>query len=176
MPGDRVLELGFGSGYGLKRLASISRIGKLCGIDHSGIMVDAAARSNRAAIARGEMQLVCGDFQTLPWESGTFDRVLLVNVVYFFGLNGSELREINRVLKPGGMVVAYATAKSSMRRWPFCEPATHRLFDRQELAAMFVRDGFPADTLSVEQVRLPLGIKGYVVVAQKDDQAAPGPE
>jgi ubiquinone/menaquinone biosynthesis C-methylase UbiE len=167
MPGDRVLELGFGSGYGLERLASIPRIGKICGIDQSQVMFEAAARRNHAAIARGDMQLVRGPIADLPWEDGIFDHALMVNVVYFLGNDGRDIRELRRVLKPGGTAVAYATAKSSMRSWPFCEPETHRLFDAHELKSLFQAGGFPAELIVVDTVRLPLGISGYVLLAHK---------
>jgi ubiquinone/menaquinone biosynthesis C-methylase UbiE len=167
MPGDRVLELGFGTGYGLMRMARIARIGKICGIDQSREMFEAASRRNHAAIARGDMQLVCGQIRNLPWQGGIFDHALMVNIVYFLDDEGADLREIHRVLRPGGTVVAYATAKSSMRTWPFCEPDTHRLFDAGELKALFSAAGFPAELIAVDTIRLPFGVSGYILRAHR---------
>ena len=50
-PGDRVLEVGFGPGQGLARLARIVGDGYVAGVDHSEAMVCAAERRNRAAVS-----------------------------------------------------------------------------------------------------------------------------
>ena len=52
-PFDRVLEVGFGHGRTIERLASVVNNGRVCGIDVSESMLNMAVRRNRRAIAEG---------------------------------------------------------------------------------------------------------------------------
>jgi len=107
----------------------------------SEAMLARAERRNRPAIETGRLALVRGDFAALPFLAASADAILAVNVVYFMG-NAAAAREGHRVLRPGGRIVLYASDRSAMRAWPFAGPETHRLFDRNELAALLLEAGF----------------------------------
>ena len=168
-PADAVLELGFGPGAGLRRLAAAVSEGRICGVDHSATMVEAALRRNRDAVAEGRMELRRGKFHSLPWGDETFDKALLVNVVYFFEPSGDDAREVYRTLRRGGLVVAYATDRETMAKWPFAGGDTHRTFDRTSLRRAFVDAGFEANDVRVERVALPFGVSGLLALARKQD-------
>jgi SAM-dependent methyltransferase len=140
-PTDVVLELGFGPGAGLRRLA--------------------------AGVPEGRMELRRGEFHPLPWEDETFDKALLVNVVYFFEQSGDDAREVYRTLRRGGLVVAYATDRETMAKWPFAGSDTHRTFDRTSLHEALVDAGFEVDDVRVERVALPFGVSGLLALARK---------
>jgi SAM-dependent methyltransferase len=89
---DTVLELGFGPGRGVKSLTSLATNGLVLGVDHSICMLAQASRYNRRAIRLGRVKLQCGRFDALPWESHTVDKILAVNVVYFFRADGADIR------------------------------------------------------------------------------------
>jgi ubiquinone/menaquinone biosynthesis C-methylase UbiE len=169
-PTDAVLELGFGPGAGLRRLAAAVPEGRICGVDHSATMVEAALRRNRDAVAEGRMELRRGKFHPLPWDDGTFDKALLVNVVYFFEQSGDDAREVYRTLRRGGLAVAYATDRETMAKWPFAGGDTHRTFDRTSLHEVLVDAGFEADDVRVERVALPFGVSGLLARARKQDR------
>jgi ubiquinone/menaquinone biosynthesis C-methylase UbiE len=137
------------------------------GIDHSAAMLAQAVRRNRRAVAEGRLQLRLGRFDALPWPAGCIDKILAVNVIYFFRADGAELREARRVLLPGGRIAVFATDRSAMAQWKFAGPDTHRLVDRQELLRRFASGGFAADDVTVRSIALPLGITGLLAVAQK---------
>ena len=166
-PGDRVLELGFGPGHGLLALAARVGDGQVFGVDQSSRMVDQAARRNRAAIAAGRMGLAQGPFSPLRWADETFDKILLVNVVYFFDYRGRDIREVYRVLRDGGRIAVYATDRSTMEKWPFAGPDTHRTFDRADLAHLLESAGFGSADVDVTAQALPFGVAGLVAVARK---------
>jgi SAM-dependent methyltransferase len=166
-PSDAVLELGFGPGAGLRRLAAGVPEGRICGVDHSATMVEAASRRNRDVVAEGRMELRCGKFHPLPWDDETFDKALLVNVVYFFEPSGDDAREVYRTLRRGGLVVAYATDRETMAKWPFVGGDTHRTFDLASLHEAFVDAGFEADDVRVERIALPFGVSGLLALARK---------
>jgi SAM-dependent methyltransferase len=166
-PDDSVLDIGFGPGWGFRLIHQRAPIGRVCGIDHSQAMLLSATRRNTAAIAAGRLELVQGTFNALPWADGTFDKILLVNAVYFFDRGGRDIAEVFRVLRSGGRIAIYATERSTMERWPFSGPDTHCTFDAADLGALFEAGGFDRSQIDINAVALPLGVRGLVAVAGK---------
>jgi SAM-dependent methyltransferase len=164
---DAVLELGFGSGRSLQHLLKRVPIGSVAAIDHSEVMVDMARRRTGGAMQSCRLQIYQGAFSSLPFMDCTFDRILLVNVVYFFDRAGNDMGECFRVLKPGGRAVVYVTERSTMGKWRFCEEKTHRTFDREDAAKLMTDAGFELCHIKVENVDLPFGIKGLVLTVTK---------
>lgn len=101
-PTDRVLELGFGPGVDLQRVAARAAKGHVAGIDHSDAMADLARRRNRAAVAEGRVEIVEGSMASLPWPDATFDTAFAINAFQFAGDPLAVVRGIARVLRPGG--------------------------------------------------------------------------
>jgi ubiquinone/menaquinone biosynthesis C-methylase UbiE len=166
-PSDSVLEIGFGPGAGVRRLLKALPRGHICGVDHSATMVNAAMRRNRRAIAEGRVELRQAGFSPLQFGNETFDKALLVNVVYFFDRSGDEAREIYRTLKPAGLVVIYATDADTMSKWPFAGSDTHRKFARADLQELLVKAGFRPKDVHVQAVSLSFGVGGLVAMARK---------
>ncbi len=162
---SRVLELGFGPGEGLAELLRQARHGSVHGIDASATMLAQAQARNAAAIAAGRIMLQQGDFACLPYADHSFDRVLAVNVAYFWSDPAAAVREIRRVLRPGGRLSAYVTDRDTMRTWPFAGSETHRLFDAGLLRQAMIDGGFLASETEVRPLRLPRGVKGLIGVA-----------
>ena len=161
---DRVLELGFGPGAGVAALAK--RAAHVAGIEGSPAMLRLAERRNLPAVANGQVELVAGDFQRLPWPDASFHKVLAVNVAYFFAPSGSAVAEIRRVLKPGGVAVLYVTDRATMARWPFAGADTHTTYDADALKRLLRDGGFADEDISLTARRLPLGVEGLVAVAR----------
>ena len=173
-PGDTVLELGFGPGGAIKAMSAAVRNGLVLGIDQSPDMLVQASRRNRLEIGRERVQLRLGNFSSLPWSTASIDKILAVNVVYFFSRDAREVCEAWRVLKPRGLMAVYATDKSTMARWKFSGPDTHAHFSKDDLGGLLMRAGFKADDVSISAVTLAFGIKGLLALARKEaDAAAP---
>ena len=66
-------------------------------------MLAQASRRNRRTIGEGRVRLRLGRFDALPFEPESIDKILAVNVVYFFHKDADEIREAMRVLRPGGV-------------------------------------------------------------------------
>jgi len=96
-----------------------------------------------------------------------FDKVLLVNVVYFFDSDGRDMSEVYRVLRSGGRAVIYVTSREAMTKWPFAGPETHKLYDRNELLDLLVDAGFPPANIRIQTLTLPFGICGLLATAEK---------
>jgi SAM-dependent methyltransferase len=101
--GERVLEIGFGPGRTLHRLAEAGA--RVEGLDVSADMMCVAARRNAAGIARGAVRLHGGDGTALPVPDASLDAVLGVHTVYFWPDPAATAAEIARALRPDGRVV-----------------------------------------------------------------------
>ncbi len=101
-PQDHVLEIGCAHGRALRRMAELADRGRAVGVDPSETMLRQARRRNRALIRAGRVAVEPGGISRLPFASATFDKVGTVNTVYLWPSPEGDLREVRRVLKPGG--------------------------------------------------------------------------
>jgi SAM-dependent methyltransferase len=101
---DRVLELGFGPGIAIRELARLAKDGRVCGVDHSDVMVRQATSRNAEAVRRGQVELRLGSAESLPVFEAPFDKILAVNALQFSGRPVDGLRELRRVLSPDGRI------------------------------------------------------------------------
>jgi arsenite methyltransferase len=113
-PNDRVLEIGFGGGVTLRRL--LSRACFVCGVDRSDDVIAFARRRFSAAVESRTAEFKVGSVENLPVPSGTFEKALSVNTVYFWTSLEKGMDEIRRVLSPGGRVVIGFVPKIRMDR------------------------------------------------------------
>jgi ubiquinone/menaquinone biosynthesis C-methylase UbiE len=161
-PIDTVLELGFGPGHGIELMARRASAGFVYGIDQSTTMLRQAERRNRKAIREGRVLLYRSDFDQLPFDDASIDRILAVNVIYFWSDTRRTLDEVRRVLRPGGRVSIYATDAISMRYWKFAGSETHRLLSAAELEVTLRQGGFVGSRISVTSVAMPYEVQGLI--------------
>jgi SAM-dependent methyltransferase len=96
-PGQRVLEIGCGSGVFLR--AAAERGAEVTGLDASAALLELA----RARVPDAELRL--GDMESLPFDDDVFDVVTGFNSFFFAADLVAALREAGRVAKPGAPVV-----------------------------------------------------------------------
>ena len=104
-PSERVLEVGPGTGYySLDVARQLAPDGQLAVLDLQQPMLDELMR--RAAMA-GTANVVAtqGDARDLPFPAATFDAAFLVATLGEIPDRDQALRELHRVLKPGGWLV-----------------------------------------------------------------------
>ena len=112
-PSDSVLEIGFGHGQTVERIAAAVPEGRVIGIDHSEAMTQLAARRIQRAGAAGRVDLRTGDCASLPFADRQFDKALSVHTIYFWTDPLACLREVRRVLRPGARFVLGFTGRGS---------------------------------------------------------------
>jgi SAM-dependent methyltransferase len=118
-PADHVLEVGFGHGATVARVATAVSRGFVAGVDPSPEMCRMAARRNRQAVANGTMELREASADALPFPDRSFDKILSVHTLYFWPDLFRPFFEIRRVLKPGGrLVAAYRSDSAAKRAFP----------------------------------------------------------
>jgi len=101
-PADSVLEVGCGHGDTLARAAAVATGGRHTGLDFSRVMHRHAIRKHRALVRGGRIEFRFGSSDQLPFDNAAFDKALAVHTIYFWSDPLAHLREIRRVLKPGG--------------------------------------------------------------------------
>ena len=114
--GERVLEMGFGTGHSLVALAkSVGPNGKVFGLDLSDKMLK-LAKVNLTKAGLGERaRLRCGDATQLPYANGSLDAVFMSFTLELFDTPEipKVLRECKRVLRRGGRIVVVGMSKDA---------------------------------------------------------------
>jgi ubiquinone/menaquinone biosynthesis C-methylase UbiE len=103
-PNDTVLEVGFGPGVIVERLARLASKGHVAGIDPSREMVEQARARNSIAIQNGRVHLRRGSVDSLPFDDNSFEKVLAINSMQVWADALAGVREIRRVMKPAGRI------------------------------------------------------------------------
>jgi ubiquinone/menaquinone biosynthesis C-methylase UbiE len=111
-----ILDVGCGTGVNLLEAARwFAPTRLLCGIDISPGMV-AVAKSKAAALGV-PAQFTVGDAEQLPYPDATFDLVIANSVLHWFKDRGAAVREMARVLRPGGQVLIICAAAPGFTEW-----------------------------------------------------------
>jgi len=100
---DKYLEIGFGSGIFIKKYAS--HVAKIAGLDYSEDMVSLASSINKDLIKSGKAEFKQGNVSSLPWKNDEFSVIVGIETFYFLPEPMVSLKEIYRVLFPGGRLV-----------------------------------------------------------------------
>jgi len=125
-PGDRVIEVGVGTGLSLPLFPSDCRV---VGADFSRAMLERAT-TRASGRANGAAMLVEGDGGVLPFPDNTFDAALAPYVVSAAPDPVALLREMERVCRPGGRLVILNHFSSSRRSASGVERALSRITSR----------------------------------------------
>lgn len=114
--GETVLEIGFGSGRCLRRIAeSVGKTGKVYGIDISSGMLQVTTRRLEKAGVIERVELCCGDAASLPYGDNVFDAVFMSYTLELFDTPEvpKVLREVKRVLKEKGRLAVVSLSKEN---------------------------------------------------------------
>ncbi len=104
--GDAVIELGCGPGMGVRAaLKRVGRTGFVAGIDQSATAAHFATHAAHSAILKGRAVIMRAEVADLPFRDCMFDRAFAVNSFQFWPDPARALREVTRVLAPGGRLV-----------------------------------------------------------------------
>lgn len=157
-PGERVLDLSCGAGWATRLLAKavdgpgVDRSeGSAVGVDISDEMI-ARARAGSRDIEN--IMFVCSPADGIPWADEYFDKALSIEAFYYYPDQEAVLRELLRVLAPGGrlfiLINLYRENHYSLR-WVDALNVPVHARSEQEYIEMFRRCGFR----EVEATRVP---------------------
>jgi SAM-dependent methyltransferase len=151
-----ILDVGCGGGRTVAKLAAVMGDGKVHGIDYSAASVAAARSTNTRWIEAGHVEIQQASVSHLPFPNDVFDVVSAVETHYYWPNLEADLREILRVLKPGGTLVIIAEAYKGRRFDILVRPAM-----------MLLR----AKYLSMNEHRELLATAGYAEVAVFEERS-----
>ena len=166
--GERVLEIGFGTGHCLVALAKeVGSSGKVHGVDLSDEMLALARRNLARERLSARAELVRGDATRLPYPDHSLDAVFMCFTLELFDTPEIPrvLGECMRVLRPGGrIVVAGMTKKGAQGAIIRAFEWTHRHFPNfVDCRPIYVRQavegaGFKVDKALRMQMWVPTAI------------------
>jgi len=128
----RVLDAGCGSG---RMLLELQRYGDVSGIE---LDEDAAA----CACRRGPFDVRIGRLEEMPWPDSSFELITCLDVIEHTPDDTRTLRELRRVCRPGGWLLATVPAYQAL--WSRHDEANHhyRRYDRASLTGAAMAAGW----------------------------------
>ena len=172
-PGERILEVGCGTGHCLADLAeAVGSGGRVFGLDLAGGMLAVAGVTVHERGVAEHVDLVCGDALYLPFRSSSLDAVFLSFTLELFDTPEIPLvlAECRRVLRPGGRIGVVGMSNegeqgltSEVYEW------THRHFPNfVDCRPIFVRGAVEAAGFQVRTaVRQSMWVPVEIVVGVK---------
>jgi ubiquinone/menaquinone biosynthesis C-methylase UbiE len=158
---DKVLDVGFGNGWLLERIAK--RYGcELYGIDTSSDSLSLATKRNRRYIRSGRITLSLADALRTGFEDEFFSKVYTVNTVYFWDDLENGLSEMHRILKPGGLFVNTLYTKDTLDKLPMTRQG-YKKYSLTQLSDASKRCGFSVKPQPI------LGGKALCVISTKGE-------
>ena len=106
-----VLDIGSGNGYVLSRYAAAGA--RVCGIDLTNAAIALCRR--RFELMKLHGRFVVGNAERLPFQGGQFDCVCSMGVLHHTPDTAGAVREVFRVLRPGGRVVLMFYHRNSLQ-------------------------------------------------------------
>jgi SAM-dependent methyltransferase len=167
-PGSRVLDVACGTGIGARSAAPfVGRTGLVIGVDVDHGML-AVARKSGGRLDSSRIEWLQADALNLPFRSSEFDYLLCLEGLQFFPDRSAGLRELRRLLRPGGVFVgtvwgpleqnpAYHALAEGLRR--FVSTGAGRLppfalSDAAAIRALILTAGFSEVTVDIENLRV----------------------
>jgi SAM-dependent methyltransferase len=117
-----ILDVGCGGGRTVEQLAATATGGMVYGIDYSDGSVAASRAKNARMIKAGRVAIEKASVSQLPFPDDKFDLVTAVETQYYWPNLLADMREVLRVLKPGGKLIIiaemYKGGKYDTLKWP----------------------------------------------------------
>lgn len=132
-PGMRVLDVGCGTGFFTEGI--LRHTPDVCGLDITSEQI-AKAREKL------EVPLLRGDAEQLPFRREAFDAVVSAGSVEYWPSPVTALREMWRVLRPGGIALVGGPTRPRDRLYRLLADNMMLFYDRQEALSMFEEAGF----------------------------------
>ena len=154
-PETKLLDVGCGTGWLAEHFRDYT------GIDGSPDAVSAAQAKGRS-ITEGDVD------EPLPFEDASFAGVVLKDLLEHVADPVAVVREVHRVLRPGGRVFA---SSPDAQRWVWDDYTHRRPFTRKAFRLLFADQGFTVERAGYESV-----MPGTSIVSRRmPDHRRPAP-
>lgn len=126
--GGRALEIGCGRGVGTEIV--LTQFGARH-VDAFDLDPDMVARARRRLAPFGDrVRLWCGDATAIPAEDSSYDAVFDFGIIHHVPAWREAIREVVRVLKPGGRFFFEEVTRHALDRWAYRRFLDHPSEDR----------------------------------------------
>jgi arsenite methyltransferase len=139
---DNVLDVGCGSGWLSRRISKLVPEGRVVGMDISDEMVRVARRTSGE---HDNILFIPGEVAEIPWEPNFFTHAISVESAYYWPDPASGIRELQRVLRPGGsawILINYYRDNPYCHQWGSLLAIPTHLLSAEEWAGLFRAAGF----------------------------------
>ncbi|HKP48051.1 MAG TPA: class I SAM-dependent methyltransferase [Pyrinomonadaceae bacterium] len=143
LPQDaRVLDVGCGNGWATRLMAAAATEGRVVGIDISDEMIEIAIESSSSF---PDIEFREASAEKLPFAENEFTHAFSMESLYYYADVSTALKEIRRVLKPGGRfisVVDLYQENNASHQWIETLKVPVQLLSSAEYCALFESAGF----------------------------------
>ena len=131
-PGVEILDAGCGSG---RNMVDLARYGRVTGLEIADASVQWACK-------RGIGEIVQGSITEAPFADDRFDFAVCLDVLEHIEEEGDALRELRRVVRPGGRLLVTVPAYQSL--WSEHDEINHhrRRYTRRSLSTVAAQAGW----------------------------------
>jgi ubiquinone/menaquinone biosynthesis C-methylase UbiE len=143
VPGGTVLEIGCGRGAGVEVILRQFAAAHVSGVDLDPLQIE-RARKRLQGKYPGQVTLMQGDAERLPFSDANFDAVFDFGALHHVPDWQRSIAEIHRVLKPGGTFFFEEVTRAALQRWiyrKFLEHPTENRFSETEFMMELARHG-----------------------------------
>lgn len=141
-PEARVLDVGCGSGWATRLMAETALSGRVVGVDIADEMIRLASKTS-ASFSNVEFRVASAE--SLPFRDGEFTHAFSMESLYYYADMLAALKEIKRVLKPGGQfvtVVDFFKENAPTGQWIEQVKLPVQFLSIAEYQSLFERAGF----------------------------------
>lgn len=156
-----ILDAGSGTGFCTGLLATRYPKARVIALDIAhGMVLAARSKLSWWNRLRGHQQHICGDIESLPLADASVDLVFSSLAIQWCQDLDAALREIRRVLRPGGLVMFATLGPDTLRElrlsWAAADARTHvNLFmDMHDVGDGLMRAGFADPVMDAEHLTL----------------------
>ncbi len=152
----QLVDIGCGTGANLPMLREkVGENGQVFGFDFSPLALKFARHHLDTAHDTSQVSLSQGDALAMPVRDGSADIVTMLDVLEHLSDDDMALREVHRILKPGGALVLSVPAYQHL--WSAHDEALHhfRRYEKQGLANVLREAGFKTWRLSFAMSLMP---------------------
>lgn len=136
----KIVDIGCGGGFNVKRLLERSKGGSVYGVDISSASVEKSTATNKKEIGK-RCRIIQGDAKNLPFKDGELTLATAFETVYFWKNIEACFAEVKRVLKEGGQFAVINDPGDPNKHWEEMIPGMTS-YTPEEISALMEKAGF----------------------------------
>ena len=138
----KILEIGYGPGIGIDLISKKFEGCDIYGIDYSELMYRRAAKRNRLLINNNRVHLFLGDFIDTEINTGGFNVIYCINVVYFWNDLQRPFERVRSLLKDDGMFCFYMASKEELNKIKYADRDFFNKYSIEQITQALKSAGF----------------------------------